>query len=62
MKESLNIFQIDKINSEWSQNDETLHTATIKVFELAFNTHIPGEILTGWTQTAERMTSNLQNW
>ena len=43
MKESLNIFKIDKINSEWSTNDESLHAANIKVLEIASYTHLAGE-------------------
>ena len=59
LKESLNTFKIDKIHLEWSQNDKNFHSATIKVLELASYTHVASEILTEWTQTAERMIYNL---
>ena len=32
-----------------------MHAAAIKVLELVSYTHITGETLTGWTQTAERI-------
>ena len=56
LKESLNTFNIDKISSEWSQNDSNLYAPNIKVLELASYTHITGETLTGWRQITERMT------
>ena len=31
LEESLNTFKIDKFKSEWSQNDNNLHAANIKV-------------------------------
>ena len=46
--------------SEWSKNDYNLHSANIKVLEHASYKHIAGKTLTRWTQTAERMTQNLQ--
>ena len=33
-----------------------MHTAKIQVLELLSYTHTTGETLTGWTETAERMT------
>ena len=55
LHKSLNTFKIGKKSFEWSQNDKNLHTATIKVLKLASYTLIAGEILTGWTQTAEKI-------
>ena len=37
-----------------------MHGANTKVLELISFKHIGGETLTGWTQTAERMTQNLK--
>ena len=60
LKESPNTFKIGKIHSEWSQNHQSFHVAKIKVLELPSYNHIAGEILTGWTQTEERMNSKVQ--
>ena len=56
LKKCVDIFKTDKINSEWTQSDQNMLSATVKVFELLSYTHRTGETHTGWTQTAERMT------
>ena len=62
LRESLTTVKIDKIGSEWWQNDQTLPSININLLELVSYRHKSGKTGIGLILTAEIITEDIQTW